>query len=356
MERFFDTISYQDGRLEILDQTLLPVEEKRIVLEDVEQAAEAIRALRVRGAPLIGIAAGFAVALHAHQQIAARGTFPREEYDRMDTLLRGTRPTAVNLFWALDRMQSLYRRTMETNPQPEALYAALEGEAFALLEEDLDATARIAHAGAALIQDNDTLLTHCNAGALATGGNGTALAPVYQAHREGRRFRVFADETRPLLQGSRLTAWELDKMGIDVTVQVDSAAPFAMARHGIRLAFVGADRIACNGDTANKIGTYGIAIAAARHGVEFYVVAPRSTFDACLESGEGIPIEERQAGEIFNGFGRRTGPEHVKYYAPAFDVTPAELISGIITEQGILRPPFRESIASFLESHPVQAV
>jgi methylthioribose-1-phosphate isomerase len=250
----------------------------------------------------------------------------------------------VNLFNALDRM----KHVADENPHidtAKALIARLEQEALAQLEEDKQVCRAIGQHGAALIHDGDGVLTHCNAGGLATADYGTALAVLFRAHELGRKFRVFADETRPLLQGARLTAWELQQAGIDVTLICDSMAAQVMREGRIQLVVVGADRIAANGDTANKIGTYNVALIAKAHGIPFYVAAPLTTFDLTLRSGDLIPIEQRAPEEITHGFGRQTAPDNVNVYNPAFDVTPAELIAGIITEKGILKPPYEESIA-----------
>ncbi|MCK4660409.1 MAG: S-methyl-5-thioribose-1-phosphate isomerase, partial [Phycisphaerae bacterium] len=253
--------------------------------------------------------------------------------------------TAVNLFWAIDRMTRCAKAHAEQDiaGRKEALLA----EAKAIRDEDAAMCRRIGEHGAALIADGFGLLTHCNAGALATAEYGTALAPMYIAHAQGRSFRVFADETRPLLQGARLTAWELGQAGIDVTLICDSMAAVVMRAGWVDLVITGADRIAANGDTANKIGTYGLAVLAQAHGIPFYVAAPSSTFDLAVPDGEGIPIEERDPDEIRRGMGRQTAPEEIPCYNPAFDVTPAHLIRGIITERGLIQPVSRESLAAF---------
>jgi methylthioribose-1-phosphate isomerase len=266
--------------------------------------------------------------------------------------LATSRPTAVNLFWALDRMRA------SAGEQPSAttadqLYQRLEREAMTILEEDRRTCRAIGDHGAALIKDGAGVLTHCNAGGLATADYGTALAVMFRAHESGRKFHVFADETRPLLQGARLTAWELMNAGIDVTLICDNTAAQVMREGRVQLVIVGADRIAANGDAANKIGTYNVALIARAHTIPFYVAAPFSTFDLSLESGDRIPIELRGDEEVTNGFGKRTAPDHVKVYSPAFDVTPHDLIAGIITERGILRPPYRESIAAMAQNAEV---
>jgi methylthioribose-1-phosphate isomerase len=333
-----------DGYVEMIDQTLLPGEVRNIACRDVETTWEAIRSLRVRGAPAIGVAAAFGVVL------GIRGTDSRdalfEELGRTCDYLATSRPTAVNLFWALERMR---RRAVDLDGSslPE-MKDGLLAEAQAIWEEDAAVCRAIGEAGQHLIPEGGTVLTHCNAGGLAATCYGTALALMFCAHERGRRFRVYADETRPLLQGARLTAWELAEAGIDVTVICDSMAAHVMRDRGVNLVVTGADRIAANGDTANKIGTYGLAVLAKAHGVPFYVAAPRSTFDAELADGSAIPIEERSPEEIRRGFGKLTAPEQVACYNPAFDVTPAGLIRGIVTEDGVIEPVGREAIERFL--------
>ncbi len=326
-----------DGFLRLLDQTLLPTELAFRACRDVETVFEAIRALRVRGAPAIGIAAAYGVCLGAQADDWFAGA--QAAADR----LRVSRPTAVNLFWALDRM--LARRNALEPASAAAGRTALLAEAHAVFTEDVAMCAAIGRHGAALLPDRGGVITHCNAGALATGDHGTALAAIFQAHADGKRIHVFADETRPLLQGARLTAWELTQRGVPCTLICDNMAGLAMKTGKIQASIVGADRIAANGDAANKIGTYSLAVLAARHGIPFYVAAPSSTFDLALAHGDLIPIEERDPREITHGFGRQTAPEGVQVWNPAFDVTPAELIAGIVTERGVLRAPYGESIA-----------
>jgi methylthioribose-1-phosphate isomerase len=326
-----------DGRaVDVLDQTLLPAREVRIQLRNVDDVGDAIRRLAVRGAPAIGITAamGIAVDAAAHTKLD-KDTF-MERLDQSVALLRSTRPTAVNLFWALERMQRCARAHTDTHGVPE-IACKLYGEASSILEEDRQMCRAIGQHGLSIMPDNARVLTHCNAGALATGGMGTALAPIYMAHEAGRSVKVFADETRPLLQGSRLTVWELARAGIDVTLIPDVVAATLMKQGEIDLVLVGADRIAANGDVANKIGTYALAVLAHHHGIPFYVAAPSSTIDHATASGADIVIEERDADEVRRGFGVLTAPADAKVYAPAFDVTPAELITGIITDRGILR-------------------
>jgi methylthioribose-1-phosphate isomerase len=319
-----------DFAVRILDQTLLPDAETYRTLETVDAVAEAIRTLRVRGAPLIGIAAAMGVTLAVR-----RGAATLETVCAASAALGATRPTAVNLRWALSRME---RRAAEAAAAGEDLQRALRDEATAIWDEDRAMCARIGAAGAALIDGDAVVLTHCNAGALATGGMGTALAPIYTLHAAGRRISVVADETRPLLQGSRLTAWELARAGVPVTVIADGMAASRLRRGDITCVLVGADRIAANGDVANKIGTYGVALAARANGVPFYVAAPSSTVDPATPDGAAIPIEERAAEEVAALGGRRTVPAGVQVWNPAFDVTPAGLVTAIITDRGVFAP------------------
>jgi len=337
----FKTIEWMDGNVRILDQTVLPEKVVYRSLTSTVEMAEAISMLRVRGAPLIGIAGAYGVALASHKREA--GSF--EQYRALvkeDIRVLGkTRPTAVNLFWALSRMSEILDSTGSVGEAREALL----GEAKSIHREDEERCNMIGKNGEALIKNGHRILTHCNAGALATGGIGTALAPIYASAARGKSVRVFASETRPLLQGARLTAWELSQNGIDVTLLVDGARGHLMSRRKIDCVIVGADRIAANGDVANKIGTYPLSLLAREHGVPFYVAAPLNTFDLTLPDGEAIPIEERGPEEVVSFGGRRTAPPDVKAFNPAFDVTPHSNISCIITEKQVLRPPFEESIA-----------
>lgn len=341
-----ETLRWQDGSLSIVDQTLLPSRHEWIVLDTVESVWEAIKSLRVRGAPAIGVCAAFGVLVGLNQRTQSARDW-RPDLHRITDYLATSRPTAVNLFWALDRM----RRRADALPPTRAFadaYRALEAEATAIYEEDRELCAAIGRQGADLIVDGAGVLTHCNAGALATSGCGTALSVMYAAAGEGRRFQVYADETRPLLQGSRLTAWELAQAGIPVTVICDNVAAQVMREKRINLVIVGADRIARNGDAANKIGTYGVAVLAKAHGIPFYIAAPSSTFDLALASGAEIPIEQRDPAEVVRPFNVQTAPDGVEVYNPAFDVTPADLITGIVTEHGILRAPYADSIAGHI--------
>jgi methylthioribose-1-phosphate isomerase len=326
-----------DGFVRLIDQTLLPTQLAYRDCRTVEEVWEAIRSLRVRGAPAIGIAAamGVVVGVQAFRD-RSRGAYARRLREVAD-YLRTSRPTAVNLFWALERIEQRVRGRTEDVPPAELTRQLLE-EALAIEEEDRQMCRAIGLAGAALVGDGHGVLTHCNAGGLATADYGTALSVLFTAAEQGRRFQVYVDETRPLLQGARLTAWELQQRQIDATLICDNMAAQVMKERRVDLVVVGADRIAANGDTANKIGTYGVALLAKAHGIPFYVAAPSSTFDLSLATGDAIPIEQRAAQEVTHGFGRQTAPEGIKVYNPAFDVTPAALIAGIITEKGLIRP------------------
>ncbi len=337
-----------DGCLWLLDQTLLPSETKTIECGSVEQVVEAIRSLRVRGAPAIGVAAAYGVVVGLREAATADRAKFNERLHVVIQQLAASRPTAVNLFWALDRQRKVAERSATMSPAD--VLKALLAEARAIEVEDRAMCSAIGRHGAELLEDGDAVLTHCNAGALATAGDGTALAVIYAAVANGKKIRVFADETRPLLQGSRLTAWELSRRGVPVTVICDSMAATVMRQRKVQAVIVGADRIAANGDTANKIGTYSVACLAKTHGLPFYVAAPSSTFDLSLTSGEQIPIEERSPTEITHGFGRQTTPNEVDVFNPAFDVTPAELITAIITERGLIRPVTAEAIRTLLAS------
>jgi len=329
-----------DGAVELIDQTLLPTEVENRVCRDTEAIREAIVNLRVRGAPAIGIAAAMGVVLGVRDATSHASFF--EKLSGVCDYLGSSRPTAVNLFWALDRMRRV--ATSQRDRPLDDLKRSLLAEARAIRDEDAATCRAIGQAGARLIGEGMGVLTHCNAGSLATAELGTALSVLYVAHEKGVRFRVFADETRPLLQGARLTAWELSQAGIDVTVICDNAAGHLMRTGQVHLVITGADRIAANGDTANKIGTYGLAVLAKAHGIPFYVAAPRSTFDLSISDGAAIPIEERSAEEVSKGFGRVTVPAAVGCYNPAFDVTPGGLIRGIVTERGLLEPVAPEGV------------
>jgi len=330
----------------IVDQRFLPKQFVERELRTTEELSDAIRTLAVRGAPAIGIAAAMGLALSAMRLAGLGKDEALERLKEEADLVRSTRPTAVNLSWALERM---LRRACSTTGDAFAVAAALKDEATAILEEDRSMCRAIGEHGLALIPESARVLTHCNAGALATGGMGTALAPLYCAVEQGRRVEVFADETRPLLQGSRLTAWELTQAGIPVTILADSMAASLMREGQVDLCLVGADRIAANGDVANKIGTYALALAARYHGIPFYVAAPTSTFDPNTPDGNAIVIEQRTASELRTSFGVTLAPDDVKVYNPAFDVTPHDLVTAIVSDRGVHRPPY-EFTARFFAS------
>ena len=337
------------GHVCMIEQTLLPNRHEQLEVRSVPDMVDAIRRLAVRGAPAIGVAAGFGVVLGAQSVMDQEPERVLARVEADADALAAARPTAVNLFWALDRMRNCARRVHAAGQDGAGMAATLLAEARSIYEGDRETCRRMGEIGAELIADGATVLTHCNAGALATAGMGTALAPVYRAAAKGKRVAVFADETRPLLQGARLTAWELSQAGIDVTLITDGMAARVMSEGRIDAVFVGSDRIARNGDVCNKIGTYGVALAAAAHEVPFYVVAPLSTFDPSLASGKLIPIEERSGEEITSGFGPSTAPAGVRTYNPAFDVTPARLVRGIVTEVGLIEHPDTAKVEAALE-------
>ncbi len=336
------SIEWIGGNVRFIDQTKLPSEELYVETDDIAVLAEAIRSLRIRGAPALGVAAAYGVVLgtqHSHNVDANKFI---EIFDRAAREIGQTRPTARNLFWALERMRSVLRLSIQRGVK-EAKRALLE-EALRIHREDEEMCAAIGRHGASLVPDPATILTHCNTGALATGGEGTAQSIITTAFALGKKVAVYVDETRPLLQGARLTAWELQKKNIPVTLITDSTAAVVMARRHVDLVVVGADRIAANGDVANKVGTYSLAIIAREHGVPFYVAAPTSTIDSGIAHGQEITIEERSGEEVTSGFGKRTAPQGITVFSPAFDVTPNALINAIVTEKGILRPPFDSAI------------
>jgi methylthioribose-1-phosphate isomerase len=337
------SIEWLGSTVRFLDQTLLPNEERYIETDDIAVVAEAIKRLQVRGAPLIGIAAAYGVVLGVKDALSGSAASFTEALDASCALLAATRPTAKNLFWAVERMRTFAR--LKIQMRGDDMYRCLAAEAVAIHEEDAAMCAAIGSFGASLVPQDAVILTHCNTGALATGGIGTALGIVITAHRQGKAVSVIADETRPLFQGSRLTAWELQREGIRVTLIPDTASAVSFQKKNIALAIVGADRIAANGDTANKIGTYCVAILAKHHGVPLYVAAPTSTFDRTIRDGDAIPIEERSREEVTLCGTVNVAPRNVQVFNPAFDVTPNELIAGIVTERGILRPPYTKSIA-----------
>ena len=335
-----EVVSFRAGRLTVLDQTRLPHEECLVELADLEQVERAICTLVVRGAPLIGVTAAFGVCVSLGGQPArpAALDYAPEVFAR----LRASRPTAVNLFWALERME----RVVEALPDS-GWREALEREAQAIFRETVEQDEALAAHGAPLLESGARVITHCNTGPLATGGRGTALGVLIGAHNAHGNLHVYVDETRPRWQGAHLTTWELAKAGVPHTLIADSAAAFLMQRGGVHSVWVGADRIAANGDTANKIGTYSLALAASHHGVPFYVVAPTSTVDLALSEGSAIPIEERAPEEVTASEGRPLAPEGTPVWNPAFDVTPAALVSAIVTEQGVIRGPRYDLRKSF---------
>ncbi len=335
------TLEWVNNKVRMIDQTLLPNELKHLEIDDLETLAEAIKSLRVRGAPAIGLTAAFGVLIGVQSASDDKTAF-FEQLREATEFLRKTRPTAVNLGWALDRMLACAETHREKSVGE--IRRVLENEALRMYEEDIQTNRKIGAIGAEVVPENAQIITHCNTGALVTADYGTALGVIFSAHETGKKPHVWVDETRPLLQGARLNMWELMNENIPATLICDNMAAFVMQKHKIDLCIVGADRIASNGDTANKIGTYGLAVAANHHGVPFYVAAPISTIDFKITDGSGIPIEERPAHEITEGFGRRTAPTGSQVYSPAFDVTPNELIAGIITEAGIIRPPYDHRI------------
>jgi methylthioribose-1-phosphate isomerase len=365
MKTVIKTVDYIQGRVVIIDQTLLPWEEKYLEIASAGELADAIRVLRVRGAPAIGVAAAHGVVLELEKIIMEAQADPPEyifdhgagtrkfdpsgvdaaaaveRLERTIDMLAATRPTAVNLFWALERMRGAVR---SAGPDIALLAERVPGEAFAIHDSELEKDRRIGENGAGLLRDGSAVLTHCNAGGLATAGYGTALAVIKTAHERGRRIKVYADETRPLLQGSRLTAWEMVMAGIDVTVLCDNAAASLISAGAVDAVITGADRIALNGDAANKIGTLGLAVLCEKYGIPMYIAAPWSTFDPGTAGGKDIPIEQRDGAEVKTFAGTTVAPDGAKVYNPAFDVTPAELITALITETCVIQAPDAEKI------------
>ncbi len=350
MQQAYHTLRWEGdalGTLYMIDQTLLPEHFVEIETATADEVWQAIRRLVVRGAPAIGVAAAWGVVMGTQtQRNGTRAEFDRQ-HRKISDYLAGSRPTAVNLCWALERLH----QTAETQSDLTAveIHQRLFEEASLIQAEDEQMCRDIGRHGATLLDSGIGVLTHCNAGGLATAGDGTALSVIFSAVAEGKQLHVYADETRPLLQGARLTAWELQQRDVDVTVICDNMAAQVMKEGLVQAVVTGADRIAANGDTANKIGTYGVALLARAHSVPFYVAAPSSTFDLMLATGEDIPIEQRAAEEVTHGFGRQTVPTGVRVYNPAFDVTPAALIGAIITENGIIRSPNTDTVRGHLE-------
>jgi len=342
----FRTIEWRDNKVVMIDQTRLPGEEVYNEYADFQSVAEAIRGMIIRGAPAIGVAAAMGIALGAREIIADTHESFFRQLDNVCNVMARTRPTAVNLFWAIERMKRVAEdhRDKDLN----SIREILKAEAIRIEEEDLEICRAIGRNGAPLIKEGATILTHCNAGGLATAGYGTALGVIRAAHEAGKRIQVFADETRPWLQGARLTSWELMKDGIPVTLISDNMAGYFMRKGEIDVCVVGADRIAANGDTANKIGTYSVAVLAKENKIPFYVAAPVSTLDLSLKSGEDIPIEERHSREVTHLQGLPVAPEGVKVRNPAFDVTPARYIAGIITEKGVVRGDYEKELRALV--------
>lgn len=338
-------IEWQEGKIILLDQTRIPWEEIYLELDNVPAICEAIRSLRIRGAPAIGVAAAFGVALGAYKIESVSLEDFLLQLEQISADIAATRPTAVNLFWALDRM----KRVIDGKDGVAEIKAALIDEAKLIEHETAEDDLQMSNNGAELIPDGSTVLTHCNAGALATAGYGTALGVIGAAHKQGKEIEVFADETRPLLQGARLTTWELMRAGIPVTLITDNMAGHFMKAGRIDCVVVGSDRIAANGDVANKIGTYSVAVLAHENNIPFYVAAPMSTVDFSVGSGEEIPIEERSWEEVTHPYGLQIAPEGVKVASPAFDVTPHKYVSAIITEKGVAREPYTESLQQMRE-------
>jgi methylthioribose-1-phosphate isomerase len=342
-------ILFENGKLLMIDQRLLPMEEVWLEYTDYQAVAEAIRSMVVRGAPAIGVAAAFGAAFGARDIDACDFDSFYGKFEDVCAGLAATRPTAVNLFWALDRMKECARAHRQIPLS--ALKERLLEEALEIAAEDERLNRKMGRHGEALIPEGARVLTHCNAGALATGGYGTALGVIRAAVEAGKKVAVFADETRPFLQGSRLTAWELQKDNIPVTLICDNMAGYLMSKEEIDCVIVGADRIAANGDTANKIGTYTVAVLAREHGIPFYVAAPVSTIDLSLPDGSGIPIEERDRREVTHSGDRQLAPEGVAVRNPAFDVTPARLITAIITERGVVRGDYLRELKALVEKN-----
>jgi len=348
------TIEWTSEGVRMLDQRLLPAEEKYLVLRSYEEVAEAIKKMVVRGAPAIGVSAAMGLALGANQSVGTSVADLEDDFYYMCNVMGNTRPTAVNLFWAIERMRETFKREKARAQNVEQIKKSLVDEALTIFQEDIDANRAIGRNGAVLISDGATVLTHCNAGALATSGDyGTALGVIRGARDAGKRVAVIADETRPFLQGLRLTAWELAKDNIPVTVITDNMAGHVMKSGKVDAVVVGADRIAANGDTANKIGTYMVAVLARRHNIPFYVAAPITTLDLSLRSGDEIPIEQRDTKEVTHILEHQLSPAGVEVHNPAFDVTPNDLITAIITDKGVVRPPYADSLRGLVEQKSV---
>lgn len=344
----FETIRWDGDAVVLIDQRYLPGKEDYLACKSPEAVADAIRDMVVRGAPAIGVTAALGIALGLKQANAQDVETLRRSMESLSTLMASTRPTAVNLFWAIDRMKKRFDDLASAGVDD--VVSGMEAEAVAIRKEDIEINRRMGAHGAELVPDGARILTHCNAGALATAGYGTALGVLYAAKEAGKNIEVFADETRPFLQGARLTAWELAKNDVPVTLITDNMAGYFMAKGEIDMVIVGSDRIASNGDVCNKIGTYSLAVLAKEHGIPFYAVAPTSTFDLSIASGKEIPIEERSPDEVTHVHGVRLAPEGVAVRNPAFDVTPARLVTAIVCENGIAKAPFTESLSRLAKS------
>ena len=347
----FETIRWDGDAVVLIDQRYLPGKEDYLACKSADAIAEAIKDMVVRGAPAIGVTAALGIALGLKQAGAKDIESLRESMESLSTLMTSTRPTAVNLFWAIERMKKRFDElASEGVDNLDNLVREMEAEAVAIHKEDIEINRRMGAHGAELVPDGARILTHCNAGALATAGYGTALGVMYAAKAAGKQIEVFADETRPFLQGARLTAWELAKNDVPVTLITDNMAGYFMAKGEIDMVILGSDRIAGNGDVCNKIGTYSVAVLAKEHGIPFYAVAPTSTFDLSITSGKEIPIEERSRDEVTHVHGVRLAPEGVAVRNPAFDVTPARLVTAIVCENGIAKAPFTESLSRLAKS------
>ena len=345
------TVEWTSEGVRMLDQRLLPTEEKYLMLRSYDEVAEAIKQMVVRGAPAIGVSAAMGLALGASQSVGTSVADLEFDFDYMCEVMGATRPTAVNLFWAIERMRGALRRLKAETEDVNEIKLRLVAEARQIFDDDITANRSLGRFGGELIADGSTVLTHCNAGALATAGDyGTALGVIRGARDAGKRVAVIADETRPFLQGARLTAWELQKDEIPVTLITDNMAGHVMKQGQVDAVVVGADRIAANGDTANKIGTYMVAVLARQHNIPFYVAAPISTIDLACLSGEEIPIEERDTREVTHVRNQQLAPDGIEVQNPAFDVTPNEFIAAIITDKGVARQPFTESLKRLVES------
>ena len=340
------TLSWEEDRVLLIDQTKLPVEKTYVICEDYQAVAGAIKTMIVRGAPAIGVAAAMGMALGAlHIETSSYEQF-RQQFEEICHVFSKTRPTAVNLFWAIDHMKALVHANSDKSV--EELKSLLRTEAVRMGEEDIEINRQIGAMGNELIPEGARILTHCNAGALATAGYGTALGVIRAAHEAGKNIEVFACETRPFLQGARLTAWELKESGIPVTVITDGMAGYAMHKKELSLVITGADCICSNGDVANKIGTYGLSVLAREHRIPFYVAAPLSTINPACGRGEGVSIEERDRTEVTHIAGQRIAPEGVEVWNPAFDITPSKYVSAIITEKGVVRKPYKQNLGKLM--------